>query len=496
MKFLETFRARLLIILAVLLVATLGVQYYLNLQVQEENRRVREMQERALVAGITLGFNGMQATDTLAGFMRREGAGLFDAEVRSRIAEIIVISDEWDVYDSLNPDYAPRENPDGTREYRKVSELTSLPPIVDSARLGDDLSRFPPPSAEAAAVGEAHVVPIQTDRGRFHVLVVLKSDRAEAASRAVRPLVYTLLVVLVSSAVTLFLVWRFSSPVSQLANAAKRVAAGDFSVRVAAKGANEMGGLSSRFNEMTAELEKKSGLEAKLQQAEREAVVGRLGASIAHEIRNPLNYINLSLDHLAVKFRSEDGRAKEEFVGITEQIKAEVRRIEARVGELLDYSRTPKPELRPTRVREVVDESMRLIEASAGEQGVTVGVTEEGGTPDASADREYLRSLFNNLFINALKAMEGGGKLAVSIAAEGDFVRIDVADTGEGIKAEDLHRIFEPYFSARKTGTGLGLAIVKRIVEVHGGTIEVESGIGKGTVFSVRLPMAKGVQGV
>ena len=489
MKFLETFRGRLLIILFVLLIATLGVQYYLNLQIEDENRKVRERQERALVAGITLGFNGMQATDTLAGFMRREGDGLFGEEIRSRIAEIIVVSSDWEIYDSLNPEHAPTLRSDGTREYRPLSELRDLPAIVDSERLGDDLKRFPQPAAGAETEGEAHVVPIQTDQGRFHVLVVLRSDRAEMAARAARPLVYTLLVLLASTVITLALVWRFSGPVSKLANAARRVAGGDLGIRIDAKGSDEMRTLATQFNEMTAELERKSELEAKLQEAERAAVVGRLGASIAHEIRNPLNYINLSLDHLSVKFRSDDEAAKEEFKRIAEQIKAEVRRIEARVGELLDYSRTPKPEFAPTAVREAIDDSLRLIEASAAEQGVTVSVTENGAVPEVMADREYLRSLFSNLFINALKAMElAGGKLSVSIEPDGGFVKIRVADTGEGIKEEDLPRIFEPYFSARKTGTGLGLAIVKRIVEVHNGTIEVESGIGKGTVFTVRLP--------
>lgn len=491
MRFLETFRGRLLMVLAVLLVAVLGVQYYLNLQTERANRATREMQERALVAGITLGFNGMQATDTLAGFMEREGKTLFDGEVVSRIADIIVVNSDWEIYDSLNGEWAPRRREDGTREYLPLAAVGGLPPIVDGERLGGDLGRFPR-SPAADARGEAHAVPIQTDQGRFYVIVVLRTDRSEAVARAARPLAYTLLVLLASTVITIALVWRFSAPVAKLADAARRVAAGDLRVRVDAGGSNEMRALGAQFNEMTSELERKLDLEARLQEAERAAAVGRLGASIAHEIRNPLNYINLSLDHLGVKFRSDDEAAKKEFARITGQIKAEVRRIEARVGELLDYSRIPEPDLRPTSVRDVVDESLRLIEASAAEQGVAIRLEEGDAVPEAMGDREYLRSLFNNLFINALKAMEpAGGSLTVSISSKGEFVEVRISDTGEGIKEEDLPRIFEPYFSARKTGTGLGLAIVKRIVEVHKGTISVESGIGKGTVFSVRIPCVR-----
>jgi hypothetical protein len=113
MKFLNTFRGRLLVILSLLLIATLGVQFYLNYRAQKENNELREMQEQALVAGIALGFNSMTSEYRLQEFINREGQPFFDEETTKRIKEIIIINNEWQVYDSLNPEYLPTTNENG-----------------------------------------------------------------------------------------------------------------------------------------------------------------------------------------------------------------------------------------------------------------------------------------------------------------------------------------------------------------------------------------------
>jgi signal transduction histidine kinase len=252
-----------------------------------------------------------------------------------------------------------------------------------------------------------------------------------------------------------------------------------------------MGRLAKNFNEMAAELEKKRELEGQLQQAEKSAVVGRLGSAIAHEIRNPLNYINLTLDHLRSRYAPEESAKKAEFVKLTSQLKNEVARINQQISDFLNYSRPAKAELRPLDARKVIEDSLRIAEAEAAENDIKIGVIEHENVPQIVGDPEFLRSVFNNLFINALQAMEGkGGHLTVKISPDdaGDFVDFEITDTGSGIKPENLHSIFEPYFSTKETGTGLGLAIVHKIVEVHNGRIDVESTPGQGTKFTVKLP--------
>jgi hypothetical protein len=493
MSFFQTFRVQLLIILAILLVATLFVQYYLNLQNERQNERLREIQEQALVAGIALGFNGVSSSDRLQDFVKREGQPFFDESTTKRIKDIILISNKWEIYDSLSDEYLPEKDEAGNTVNKKLKDINNLPPLVNAYRLGEDRKNFP--NAEVtdnSSESEAHAIPFETsDQGRWYLMVVLKNDKGAVSQRAAQALVYTLGVLLISTLTTILLVWRFTRPIAELSNAAKKVAEGDLRVRVqGVERTDELGQLAARFNEMTAELEKKQELETKLKEVEKSAVVGRLASAIAHEIRNPLNYINLTLDQLRAKFIPEDTKKAETFENLTLQLKTEVNRINQLVSDFLRYSRPLKLDLQPTKLRQVIDNSLKIIEPQAEEQGIKISVIEHENASTISADAEILRSVFNNLFLNAVQAMPGGGNLNVTISPDEDSVKIEVADTGNGISDENLPKIFEPYFSTKETGTGLGLAIVKRIVDEHQGTIAVKSEEGSGTKFAVKLPKA------
>ena len=138
------------------------------------------------------------------------------------------------------------------------------------------------------------------------------------------------------------------------------------------------------------------------------------------------------------------------------------------------------------------EDSLRIVEAEAEEKHIKIGLVEQEDVTEIMADPEFLRSVFNNLFINAVQSMEAkGGNLNVKISPDDGFVRFDISDTGYGISKENIPKIFEPYFSTKETGTGLGLAIVYKIVEIHHGTIEVSSREGSGTSFTIKLPKAE-----
>ncbi len=496
MTFLNTFRGRLLLILAVMLIATLGVQYYLNLLTQNENDELREEQEQMIVAAIALGIGSITSGEYVQDLMSQTDQAYLDEKARKRIKDIVVIDHQWQIRDSLNPDYLPTADENNSLLYKRLAFIEDLPPLMEGSRLGEDLKQFP--NQESAENGksdqEAHAVPILTSFGRWYVMVLLENDRSEVMWRAAQPLIVTLGVLLASSLVTFLLVWWFARPIANLAAAARAVAAGDLSVRVPDSHRNdEIGRLASRFNEMTAELEKKQDIEAKLQQAEKSAVVGRLGSAIAHEIRNPLNYINLTLDHLRAKFAPEEAERKETFDKLTSQLKSEVARINRQITDFLNYSKPSTPDLQPLDARKVIENSLAIVEAEAAEKNITIGVVEHENVPEIMGDPKFLRSVFNNLFLNAIQAMElTGGHLGIKITpdASGRCVYVEVTDSGPGIKAENLDNIFEPYFSTKETGTGLGLAIVQKIVEMHDGTIEVESKEGEGARFTVKLPRA------
>ena len=310
--------------------------------------------------------------------------------------------------------------------------------------------------------------------------------------QARQSLLYTLAVLLVTICLTAIVVWRFTRPIKSLSFAARRVADGDFSFRVpTSKRRDEMGDLTELFNDMTVKLGRTRELEAQLYNAEKAVVVSRLASAIAHEIRNPLNYINLTLDHLRATFAPDDPKKRETIDNLTRQLKLEVARINTRITEFLNYSRPVKLEPRKLDLVEIARDALSIFEAQAADSNVEARVETQGEPPAVIADPESLRSALTNLIINSFQAMDGsGGKLRISLSSEDDgrSARIEVSDTGRGIAAEDISKVFEPYFSTKETGTGLGLAIVKKAVDDHQGTISVKSKLGEGTTFVITLP--------
>lgn len=484
-------------ILLFMLVATLGVQYYLNLITEKQNDRLRELQARALSAGYALGMVSLTSEhDRIQDLLGQPDQTYLDEDARQRVRDILIIDNNWRVTDSLSDAYIPTTGEDGSTVYKKLSDLTDLPPLMEKERLGSDIANFPNASSSDSPDqhgDEAHAIPVETSQGRWYVMVILHNSPGAAAWRAALPLMFTLMLLLTSAFITFFLVWRFTRPITNLSSAARQVAAGNLAVRVPeSQRTDEMGQLAKQFNEMTSELEKKSELEAKLQQAEKSAVVGRLGSAIAHEIRNPLNYINLTLDHLRSKFKPAESDKAASFEKLTSQLKAEVARINQQISDFLNYSRPTTANLRAVDPRRVVEDSLRIVEAEAEEKHIKIGLIEQENVTEVLADPEFLRSVFNNLFINAVQSMENkGGNLNVKISPDDGFVRFDITDTGYGISEENIPKIFEPYFSTKETGTGLGLAIVYKIIEIHHGTIDVHSREGSGTSFTIKLPKAE-----
>ena len=494
LRLISSFRVRLLLVLAGLLILTLGTQYLLNLRGMRNNRRLREQQQQALIAGVALGAKSISSTSRLVELIKLENNPHLDPQT-GRVANVVVVNNDWIVADSLDLELL---QVNGEYAKRKLQDITTLPPVINLSQLPqEDQARFPSTAANQAtgASAESQAFAVETEKGRYYVIVVLKSYRDPSSfwnNQAVRPLVYTLSVLLAATIVVAILVWRFTRPITDLSNAARRVAAGDFDFRVpAADRSDEMGQLASRFNEMIARLGHMRELEGRLHQAEQSAVVGRLASAIAHEIRNPLNYINLTLDHLRTAFAPEDQKKRETFERLAQQLKVEVARINTRISEFLNYSRPSALELRPLDLRAEAEDALRMVEVKAQESGIETRVEQTGDMPLVMGDGEALRSVFTNLIINGLQAIDGeGGSLTITISAEnsGQSACVEVSDTGRGISPDDIAKVFEPYFSTKDTGTGLGLAIVKKVVDDHGGTISVKSKQGAGTTFTITLP--------
>ena len=493
-----SFRLRLLLLLATLLGLTLGVQYYVNLRSARTNTRLVAEQEGAIMAGLALGVNALGSNKNLDEIRKDLRQPLLD-ENTGRVKNVLVVEPNGNIYDSLIEQYAAKQNRDGTSTPVHFSEVP-LPPINGLVE-GTESTQSRPPwlkVASSARPGDAGAFyfPVETDKGRYYIVVVLSSTdtlRSRLREQASRSLRYTLILLLVTTLITGMLVFRFTRPIKDLSTAARLVAGGDFTIRVAANRHDEVGALAAAFNEMTARLERTRQLETQLHEAEKAAVVGRLASAIAHEIRNPLNYINLTLDHLRSAFAPEDTDKKETFEKLATQLKAEVARINTHITDFLSYSRPPRLEPRQLNLRTEAESAMRLVEAQAADNHIETCIEEHGEVPDVMADREALRSALTNLLINRLQAIDGeGGSVTVKLSGDRDrdWATIEVIDSGRGITPEDISKVFEPYYSTKETGTGLGLAIVKKVIDDHGGTITVNSRLGSGTTFTITLPVS------
>jgi two-component system, NtrC family, nitrogen regulation sensor histidine kinase NtrY len=278
---------------------------------------------------------------------------------------------------------------------------------------------------------------------------------------------------------------RITRPLLALRAGAAAVGAGNLSTRVEARATGEVAGLVTAFNEMTAELAR---VTARAAAAERVAAWREVARRLAHEVKNPLTPVAMSVETLRDAWARGSRDFPEIFDEATTAIREEVRRLARIVDEFSRFARLPQPELRQVGGTELLGAFLALY--PEGPPGIELTRAVADDLPVVKVDPDQILQVLHNLLRNAFEAVGRQGVVGVSARREGDELVVSVTDSGPGIPPGDLPRLFEPYFTTKEAGTGLGLAISERIVREHGGRIEVESGAGQGTTFSVRLPVA------
>jgi signal transduction histidine kinase len=241
-------------------------------------------------------------------------------------------------------------------------------------------------------------------------------------------------------------------------------------------------------------------LELQIRRSDRLASLGTLSAGMAHEIKNPLVSIKTFAQLLPERYHESDFR--ETFSGL---IVHEIDRIDSLVNQLLRFARPAKPLLRPMHAHEILEKTLRLVQHRLYQKEIKVTQRWNAPVDTIRADGDQMEQVFLNFFLNAMDAMKRGGELTVSTETRSggslvtrllpedeernEALHISIRDTGEGIKKEDIARVFDPFFTTKDFGTGLGLSVVHGIIEEHGGQIEVESELAKGTSFHIFLPL-------
>ena len=281
---------------------------------------------------------------------------------------------------------------------------------------------------------------------------------------------------------------RVTRPIEQLAEGAREVAAGRWEARVAVHSHDEIGQLSEAFNEMTRQLAEQR---ERLVQTERVAAWRELARRLAHELKNPLFPLQLTVENLQRAREQSSAQFDEVFFESTATLRAELENLKAIVSRFSDFAKMPPPEFESVDLNEMIRGVIKLFEpqlSAVGRPPITPELYLDEKLRRTEADPTLVRRAIENLVLNSLDAMPAGGTLTVRTSERDGMVRIEVSDTGAGLTPEECARLFTPYYTSKRHGTGLGLAIVQSVVSDHGGKISVESSPGAGATFRIELP--------
>lgn len=459
--------AKLVSIMLTLLLLTMITLFALNQMSQ--TKLVREIQESSSAVSEIL----QMSVEDLTSETEVETSRLAEylKEVRKKgVSEINIINTEGEIIDSSDPDKI------GTKR--------------DLQKLEKGLKAAPGKKGAATSSLKQYnlVVPVivgDEQLGYVEINLLLDNIREIQHDNFVRRFIATVIIFGLGMILIIFLAKRYTHPIQRLAINVRKVATGDLSVTVPVESSDEIGELAESFNEMVVQLRERETLEARLREAEHLSRVGQLASGIAHEIRNPLNYISLAIDHLKSEMTDASPEKLAEIEKITDTIKEEVRKANYMVLNFMNYGRPLKLRRTDVSFRTLIDRALTVLKDKLIEQKVTIAIDIPSDFPALSCDQELMRNCLFNFITNGAQSMPDGGEITVGAAFTDGVFRLTFTDHGTGISPDDMEKIFQPYFTTKEAGIGLGLAITERIIKEHGGDILVESLPGEGTTFTV-----------
>jgi len=285
---------------------------------------------------------------------------------------------------------------------------------------------------------------------------------------------------------SLILADQYTDPIKKIAKASRKIAEGELVKIPENDRRDEIGVLVKSFNDMVEKLAERKDLEEKLKKTEQLSMIGQLASGIAHEIRNPLNFLSLSIGHIKERL-AEEGIAESDDVNkLLDNLKKELYRVNELIQNFLFVGK-PITLHKEWVSSEALMQDVLYLAADKIRDGIEITCERPEGDIRIYCDREYMRMCLTNLILNSAQAIEDKGHIAVTFASCDGMTSISVSDDGKGVEGENIEKIFEPYYSTKKLGIGLGLTITKRLVEEHAGAISAESIAGEKTVVTIKL---------
>jgi two-component system, NtrC family, nitrogen regulation sensor histidine kinase NtrY len=453
----------------------------------EWNRRGAFLRREELPQGVTLALVAVGTASVGDRGLYVVGGRQLDREFLSTL--VLPTGMRVLLYRNLEPRFTPSELIDATGP---VADPALLRPLIEQVQR-DRRESFRIVGSGAAAES-FYAAPLPGLEHDVLGVLLISSSRRDLV-RLENSLVQTGVLVaaagiLLGVALSWWAAARVTRPMHRLADSAGRVAAGDWSATVDisstddVSSADEIGQLARAFNRMTGEL---VAQRERLVQAERVAAWRELARRLAHELKNPLFPLQITVENM---LRARD-RSPEQFDEVfregTATLLAELSQLKQIVGRFSDFARMPAPQTEPVEFNALVMDTLKLFAAQLAQARVQAITGLDAAVRKVPVDPEQMTRVVRNLVLNAIDAMPEGGKLTVRTAAVPGGVRLEISDTGQGLTPEECARLFTPYYTTKTHGTGLGLAIVQSVVSDHGGRISVESEKGKGSTFRIEL---------
>jgi len=466
---------KLVLIMVSLLVIAMCALFILNQYSQ--NELVKEIQESSteISKAIQISVEDLTSEDIVPSRLKDY---LKEAKKKG-ITEVNIINNEGEIINSSDPAKVGKK-----RDVRRSEKGLRASRTSSSKKSDRDISHRQYDLLVPVIVGDEQL-------GYISIHLLLDNIETIQHDNFIKRLTATFLVFMLGIFATIFLARKYTSPIQKLAESVKKVSAGDLSETFPVRRNDEIGELAANFNEMVKKLKEREDLEKRLYEAEHLSKVGQLASGIAHEIRNPLNYISLAIDHLKSELLPGCSDRREELETLTGKIKEEIRRVNYMVLNFMNYGRPLKLRLHEVSYEDLLSRVIPLLQDRLAEQHIEIITVIERNLPIMYVDQELMRNCLANLISNAAQAMPNGGKITLGACYDNEagVFRLTCEDEGVGIKPEDIPKISQPYFTTKEAGIGLGLAITERIIKEHGGKMTVDSVLGTGTTFTLLIPV-------
>ncbi len=394
------------------------------------------------------------------------------------IKEISIIGDNAEVIASSNPrKIGTKENLSGEKRTWRKKDL------MITARLGEESKK------ETQRLYNV-IMPVSIkgqNVGYILISMILDDYKQIGQKNHIKRVLGTLFAFSIGIIISLLIAEKYTEPIKKIAQASKRIAEGEL-VKIRDKNRkDEIGILIKSYNEMVDKLIEQKALEEKLKKTEQLSMIGQISSGIAHEIRNPLNFLSLSIGHIKERISEARMEDKDELLKLLDDLTKEIHKVNELIHNFLFLGKPITLHKEWIIPEQLIEEALYIVKDKI-QSGIDINVINTNEKTPIYCDREYMRICILNILLNAMQAVDGRGAITIECGNDNGYSSIIIHDTGPGIPEGEMERIFEPYYSTKQNGMGLGLAITKRFVEEHNGQITVESTPGQGTTMRIKVP--------